>query len=57
MVERLGLNRVGGKGSEFNDNSLKCFLSSVPVVVNGREEDWLWIWGRTWAAGGGAVQR
>ena len=54
MVERLGLNIVRGKGWEgFNDNSLKKVLRSVPVVVDGGEEDWLWRWGRPWGRGGG----
>ena len=42
MVERLGLNRVGGKGwGGFDDNSLEKVLRSVPVVFDGGEEDYL----------------
>ena len=53
MVDIIVLNRAGGKGwGGFNGNSSKKVLRSVPVVVDGGEEDYMWRWGRPWGRGG-----
>ena len=56
MTERLDLNRVGGKG--WGDSMVITFkkvLRSVPVVVDGGEEDYIWGWGRPWGMGSASM--